>query len=445
MAKTPPFSLCNEFCVGGGGNPNSKTTQSDYEQNDSSKPDYIKNRPFYDDASEGVKQLDEKFIPGNIARIAYVDEKIEDVGIKNTASGELISLSDSAEAPLQNMKIFGKTTQNGIPTPETPIKLVSVGDNENLSIICGQNILPYPYVTSGSSRFTKNEDGSITVDIKHEDGLVYFLLYDGGLLSTEVAKIALLGQYNNMVIYCKILDNEDNELYFENSPTSLTIDFREYPSDARVKIGIRNNVKPYTASGTVYPVYMSDFSECSVAIPPLRRILGTNIRDEIDTARKVRIQRVGRGIVTEATSFFIVGDLKGCNCNVDNFHFLSEVCSDRYPQYDASSADYYNRNTIRGFYDDIIIYDSRFTNKNKANEILAEEKPEVLYQLAEPIEIPLTDEEIQAYKALYTYYPNTVIYNSENTDVEVGYAADIKNYIDNKFAGLQANILSIAE
>lgn len=93
MAKTPPFSLCNEFCVGGGGgtsdaknvkydNKNSglkavnvndaidelydgmgdvgSAKNPDYNQNDSTQPDYIKNRPFY---TEKTVVLDEALFP----------------------------------------------------------------------------------------------------------------------------------------------------------------------------------------------------------------------------------------------------------------------------------------------------------------------------------------------------------------------------------------------
>lgn len=422
MAKTPPFSICYEYCVGGGGVSNAKGVK-------------------YDNTTSGLKADNVGDAIDELHDIMK-DNSTDARSIKQTAEGSMISVSDSSESPLQSMKIYGKTTQDGIPTPEAPIDLVSIGDSE-FSIVCGKNILPYPYTTPSSIRYTDNEDGSITVNIKHEDGLVYFNLYDGGRLSTEVAKIALLGQHHNMVIYCKILDSNGNTLYFENSPTSLTIDFRKYPDDARIKIGIRNNVKPYTASGTVYPVYMSDFSECSVAIPPLRSIIGTNVRDEIDAARKVRVQRVGREILTKAERTFIsYGDVC-CDCTVANFPLYGEVCSDRYSR-DTDSVIPSN-NQISGSLYSIYIGDLRFTDIDKANEILAKEKPEVLYELAEPIETPLTDEEIEVYKALYTYYPNTVIYNSANTDMEVEYVADTKNYIDNKFAELQANILSIAK
>ncbi|MBQ7900348.1 MAG: hypothetical protein IJ365_00100, partial [Clostridia bacterium] len=62
------------------------------------------------------------------------------------------------------------------------------------------------------------------------------------------------------------------------------------------------------------------------------------------------------------------------------------------------------------------------------------------YILAEPIEKPLPDEEIAAYKALQTYKPNTSIYNSENAYMAVDYVVDTKNYIDNKIASEVAKL-----
>ena len=173
MAKTPPFSLCNEFCVGGGGASNAKDvkydntssgleannvndaideintkmsdidTTKDWNQNDPKKADYIKNRPFYEDGTK-VEQLKEKFIPDTIARTEDVDKKMEeaeanvdakiiDASIKPAASGSLISLPDSAEAPLQGMRIFGKTEQ---------------------FTTTGKNKLPYPY--ADGNKYVKN-------------------------------------------------------------------------------------------------------------------------------------------------------------------------------------------------------------------------------------------------------------------------------------------------
>lgn len=67
----------------------------------------------------------------------------------------------------------------------------------------------------------------------------------------------------------------------------------------------------------------------------------------------------------------------------------------------------------------------------------------VRYPLGDPLETPLTEEEIQAYKALHTNYPNTTFYNNDGAVAEVEYVADIKNYIDNKFTELQAAVISL--
>ena len=56
------------------------SVQSDYNVNDTASMAHILNRPFYVTDTEAVVQMDEKFIPDEIARITdiqeYVDESI---------------------------------------------------------------------------------------------------------------------------------------------------------------------------------------------------------------------------------------------------------------------------------------------------------------------------------------------------------------------------------
>ena len=66
----------------------------------------------------------------------------------------------------------------------------------------------------------------------------------------------------------------------------------------------------------------------------------------------------------------------------------------------------------------------------------------VLYALPTPIETPLSAEEIAAFKALHTNKPNTTVYNDAGAHMEMEYIADTKLYIDNKFTLLQNAILS---
>lgn len=68
-----------------------------------------------------------------------------------------------------------------------------------------------------------------------------------------------------------------------------------------------------------------------------------------------------------------------------------------------------------------------------------------LYRLETPIETDLTAEEIEAYKALHTYYPVTNIQNDSGVGMKVGYYADTKLYIDNKINELATAIVAGSE
>lgn len=80
-----------------------------------------------------------------------------------SASGESISVSDSGDNKFYNLKIYGKTIQDGTPTPESSADLVSAGDSGSITlsvagdgrlqhmIIATPNGLPGLPVTSGGN------------------------------------------------------------------------------------------------------------------------------------------------------------------------------------------------------------------------------------------------------------------------------------------------------
>lgn len=63
---------------------------------------------------------------------------------------------------------------------------------------------------------------------------------------------------------------------------------------------------------------------------------------------------------------------------------------------------------------------------------------QLVYELAEPVIINLTEQE-----ALETLYGNNNVWHDANGDTEVTYRADTKKYIDNKFAELQTLIANL--
>lgn len=59
-----------------------------------------------------------------------------------------------------------------------------------------------------------------------------------------------------------------------------------------------------------------------------------------------------------------------------------------------------------------------------------------------PVEIPLTAEEIEAFKALHTNYPHTTVMNDAGAHMELKYNADTKTYVDN---GIKQTVSEVME
>ena len=69
-------------------------------------------------------------------------------------SGTVIAIEDSAHTPLKGLKLFGKTIQNGTPTPTAPVELESVGASGNIGVTVGN------YNTSTLIRGITHENGT---------------------------------------------------------------------------------------------------------------------------------------------------------------------------------------------------------------------------------------------------------------------------------------------
>lgn len=54
--------------------------------------------------------------------------------IRPTASGNPVSITDSVEWPLLGLKVYGKSTQDGTPSPENPVPIVSAGDGGSIDL-----------------------------------------------------------------------------------------------------------------------------------------------------------------------------------------------------------------------------------------------------------------------------------------------------------------------
>ena len=71
---------------------------------------------------------------------SYVDDKVAKAApvsmmpISEVEGQNLITVNDSVEWPLQGLKVYGKSTQDGTPSPESPVPIVIAGDDGSIDL-----------------------------------------------------------------------------------------------------------------------------------------------------------------------------------------------------------------------------------------------------------------------------------------------------------------------
>lgn len=97
-----------------------------------------------EDAAAGIV-ADREQISQNKADIATLAEEMTDLApaIHSTVSDSTIIADDATEdRPFRGLRVFGKSTQDGTPTPEAPVPIVSAGESGNITVeVRGKNLL----------------------------------------------------------------------------------------------------------------------------------------------------------------------------------------------------------------------------------------------------------------------------------------------------------------
>lgn len=111
------------------------------------------------------------------AKLSKINKRLEACGnggsmsgqLVGSASGTSVSLSDALAAPLMGLRVWGKSTQDGVPTPTAPVPIVSAGDGGTVTVTVSDganesqtltlqtpNALPGIPVTSGGNYTDEN-------------------------------------------------------------------------------------------------------------------------------------------------------------------------------------------------------------------------------------------------------------------------------------------------
>ncbi len=378
------------------------------------------------------------------------------------AEGKVITLNDSSNLPMQGLRIFGRSTQDGTPAPDAPVEIVSV--EAPTVTMCGKNIFDVSAITTNGS-VVNNGDGTITVTKVVSQPSQKFAELCPGLCSGDVATFSFVSpatdgtnQFNYIYLVgakeswksgaAKTITQKmlDGPIYFYASKDGNGAGVATTISDIQVELG---------DTPTDYEPYSGQTVELTHILPGIPVTSGGNytdsdgqqwICDEVDLERGVYVQRVAvevcDGSADEKWWVYNGTNHEGYArdaVSMKNGAMQNGFCS-RFPVHSAKVSE---PGVWMGQGNNFIYLHN---TKDVATDIsawlawLSTNAMTLAYPLATPIETPLSETEIAAYRALHTNKPNTTILNDAGAHMAVAYAADTKLYIDNKIAALTAQV-----
>lgn len=402
-----------------------------------------------------VTGLKEPEKDSDAATKAYTDA----LAIVETASGEVVSIGDSAARKLRGLKLYGRSVQDGTPTPENPVEIQSAGDGGDITTtICGTNLLDFSGAVGGTT-------GGITATLTGDGGYVMT-----GTANITAINIWFFGDYsggiNVFTLYPGTYTCKNVVLYYgqsslatvanilPNVPYTFTI------SQKVVITGVRcvSATTGTTYNDTLYPILVRRSSlpewepyksqTFTLSTPNGLRAIPVDsgggytdedgqewIGDYADLTAKKLVTKIARA---DAASFIknnINTSSTGCRFSyrpptgiIDKSNALCNYLA--YRNIDSFTA--------RGNY---VATDESMINIRLTEDITKEEFQQkypdlyVLYQLKTPVE-----SNIVGVPDFSGYKPNTTITTDSEPAAGIGvdYVADPKAYIDNKISALEA-------
>lgn len=349
-----------------------------------------------------------------------------------TETGNPLSVDDAFSAPLCGLTVYGKSTQDGTPTPDAPVPIVSAGDGGSIAVkVTGKNLL---YIPDGKATIRgvtiTSKNGIISISgTATEDGYVYLpvkqiSIHGLALLSSNVsgATVKLVSE-SWKVLFAQGSANNTQEVitricFIVKKGTNYDLN----GINVQLELG---------STATAYSPYREQLLTLPTpnGLPGIPVTSGGNytdqsgqqwVCDEVDLERGVKVQRVNvvdlsTCVITGTTNLAVTKrlaillPLKGRDykteaiCN--KLQFFVSFSSDTLHFYvDASNAQ--------------VFIPIGAKNPEEGEYIL-------FYALATPIKTPLTAEEITAYKALTAYGPDTVVQAGDGAGVKLGYQRDV--------------------
>ena len=358
-------------------------------------------------------------------------------------AGNPLCVDDAFAAPLCGLTVYGRSTQDGTPTPDAPVPIVSAGDGGSVAVkVTGANVLEGTAPGGRASQFgvtyTVNENGVLVTGTATSDSSFYlhkdktsrlthgtYYLTTKGLSASAVLNFFYVGKITSDVQNQQVVLTKDVEY-------SLILQLQKgVTANTTVQVSLTRNTI------TAYSPYREQLLTLSTpnGLPGIPVTSGGNytdqsgqqwICDEVDLERGVRVQRVYKVDVDgENAKFVQAGDYanlvpRGIPIALYN-HGQKIYATSTF----TNLSWFYN--TVNGQF----LYLIAANLSDQLNASCKKQLGKVYYALATPIETPLTPDEIAAYKALSTYGPDTVVQAGDGAGIKLDYQRDVNLVVKN--------------
>ncbi len=369
-----------------------------------------------------------------------------------TSDGSAIT-AGTVDYPLLALNLYGKSTQDGTPTPDVPAPIISVGDDGSVEVTdCGKNLLfqTCKSETINGVTFTVQPDGSIIMNGTSTDDVVFQiynytlqpnrLIFSGGEYTISFGDEFDKFAKNNtnlvfMVLGCH--DNETNSIVYPVWINKGVITFasdditnkREFSVRIRLYAGVVcDNVRiyPQIEKGTIATTYEPHTGNAATITSGLPLCSIGEYRDELiynaDGTGKIikctaSVTFDGSQTITSTTinntQLFVYRAEKRsaiktlmCNCFTGNNLLFSQnnTCGiDGYTTYFRADG---------------------FSTADDFKTFAASNNLTIVYQLETPYEIELSATEMSELMQLQTFNGITNIYNDAGAEMGVKYCTN---------------------
>lgn len=390
--------------------------------------------------------------------------------VETTNGDDGLLIADSASRPLVGMSLFGKTLQEGMPSPDAPVPLMSLAEGAAITVFSGgKNLLPYPYVGTGYGTgvtFVINDDGSIKAS---GTATATSVLRLAGSATNEDAVVNVTGTIfvSGEKVNYKIVRADGKIEYVHNKSITLahgdkityvyvdvqqgvTVNSVIYP---QIERGTKATAyEPYTGGG--YMTVSTPNGLPGIPVTSGGNYFGSDgqqwVCDEVDFGRGVYRHYMYSQTMTGSNAVYCDASLKDTYGTVINLRTAYEPYADKAQRLvvcDKIPGTSWNDRSAQLDIHSIWTMSNmqlsmRFPagmNINTLDDAKAwlDANPIfVLYALATPIETPLSPDELTGSDYLTSQYPYTEITNDGGAGMRVKYIADTQNYIDQRIAAM---------